>query len=135
VAEQDDARDGEVAGEGVEVVGGALEGVVGEGRGCGGEPVAHHVRGDDAQVEGQQEGDLGAPAEGEVGPAVDEEDGCNGGGGAGVQVVVADAVEVGVFVGDAGVGRGEFVDWGRHCEGVSRGGVGKLAAGEEVEEL
>lgn len=121
VAEEDDVRGGEVGGEEGEVVGGALDGVCGEvgwGRGLA---VADHVGGDDAEVEGEERGDLVAPAEGEVGEAVDEEDGgARGGAGrVGEEVVVVDAVEGGCFVLDSGVGGGEFV--GSHGEEGMRG--------------
>lgn len=67
--------------------------------------VSLHVWGDYAQAERGQEGDLVAPAEGEVGPAVDEEDGAclGGGGGCGEEVVIVAAIEGGVFVLDSRV--------------------------------
>ena len=49
--------------------------------------VAHAVWCDDAEAEGEEEWDLVAPAHGEVGEAVDEEDGAFGWGrGCGVEV-------------------------------------------------
>lgn len=57
-------------------------------------------------------GDLIAPAEGHVGPAVDEEDGVYefAGGRLGVEVIVCMAIEIGGFVLDSWVVRGYFVD-------------------------
>ena len=57
-----------------------------------------------------------APAEGEVGPAVDEEDcGAGSGGGLREEVVVVCPVEEDMLVLDAGIGGRELV--GAHGEG------------------
>lgn len=92
--------------EGDTVRGDGFGGVGGEGLGGGGAAVAWEVGDDDPEVEMvHQVGDLIAPAEGEVGPAVEEEDGGFwGGGGLGEEVVVCFGVDGGGVVGDAGVG-------------------------------
>ena len=62
--------------EGADVVGNALVSVVSERVGWGvGAAVAHAVWCDDVESQGGEEGDLIAPAEGDVGKAVDEDDG------------------------------------------------------------
>ena len=70
MADEDDFRDVELAGELGHVVGGTFEGVVGEVLWCLGLAVADHVWCNDAVVEGEEVGDLTAPAERDVGPTV-----------------------------------------------------------------
>ena len=118
VPAEDDAGAAELARELGNVVGDALAAVeldvfgdAGGGAGVDGGGVgaaeAHEVRGDDAVAEREEEGNLVAPAEGEVGPAVDEEDGVGEAlGGDTEEVVVAFLVQGGIFVGDAGVAVG-----------------------------
>lgn len=80
---QDNPRRIEVFGQFSHVGGGALKGVEFEGGRGGAVAVAHHVGDDDAEIEGEEEEDLVAPAETEVRPAVDEKDGGTGRGGGG----------------------------------------------------
>ena len=103
------------------IVGCALGGVVFERLRGGGEVVAHHVRDNNAEVQGQEEGDLVAPAVGKVGPAVDQED-CSsrGGSGLGEKVVVVYAVEEDMVVLDTGIGGRDFA-W-CHCDRVFESG-------------
>ena len=108
--------------EGTHVGGDTRVGVVSEGVRWGvGTAVAHAVGGDDIEAEGLQVGDLVAPTKGQVGEAVNQEDGASvgGRGGAGaVDVAIGTAVEVGGAEGDARVVEGaEFVgghvgEWG-----------------------
>jgi hypothetical protein len=58
VAAEDDVGEAKVRGERSDVVGRALEGVVGWGVWGRGEGIAHHVGDYDAQVQGQKERDL-----------------------------------------------------------------------------
>jgi hypothetical protein len=78
----------DVRSERSQVVRDLLEGVLLVGfRGIG-LAVTEHVWDDDTQAEREEVGGLVAPAEGEVGPAVNEEDGGGGrGGGVGEKVV------------------------------------------------
>src|SRR5579871_295752 len=77
-----------VFGKQIYVIGGALECVEFEGAGRCRSVVAHHVWDDDTEVEGKQERDLVAPAEGKVGPAVNEEDGGSRRGRGGCEEIV-----------------------------------------------
>lgn len=97
----------------------ALGRVSGDGLWGGSTAVAREVRDDDAEVQVVDEvRDLIAPAEGEVGPTVEEEDGTlSGGGGFGEEVVVGFGVDGGRVVRYAGVCGGQFV---RHCAGAIR---------------
>ncbi len=108
--QQNHARDVELTTQLLHVVCGPLECVVFEILGRVGLPVPDHVGCDDPVVLGEEEGDLVAPAEREVGPAVDEED-CGSGRAAwgSGEVMIPDAVECGEFVRDSGVGGGELV--------------------------
>lgn len=58
VAAEDDGGEAKVEGERGDVVSGVFEGVVGWGVWGGGEGVAHHVGDHDAEVEGEEGGDL-----------------------------------------------------------------------------
>jgi hypothetical protein len=76
----------------------AFVGVVGEGVGRGvGAAVAHTIWGDDVEAEGGQEGNLIAPAKGEVGEAMNQNDGTSVGGRKGarrVQVAIGLPIEM-----------------------------------------
>jgi len=78
-----DLRDTNVLSKCSDVVGSSFVGVKGGGFGSRTAAVAHHVWRDDTVPEGGEEGNLVTPAEREVGPPVDEEDGRNRGGGGG----------------------------------------------------
>lgn len=120
---------GDVGGGGV---GGAcLSGVL---RGVG-VAVAEHVGDDDAEVEGEEVGDLVAPAEGEVGVAVDEEDGADGGGRGAEEVVPFVTVERHGVVRDPGVVGDELVRGrrgGGHGDGDGGSDGGECCAGSLV---
>lgn len=113
-------------------VGGAcLSGVL---RGVG-VAVAEHVGDDDAEVEGEEVGDLVAPAEGEVGVAVDEEDGADGGGRGAEEVVPFVTVERHGVVRDPGVVGDELVRGrrgGGHGDGDGGSDGGECCAGSLV---
>ena len=89
--------------------------------------VAHAVRGDDVEAEGGEEGNLVAPAERDVGEAMDEDDGASVGGrcrARRVDVAIGFAVEVGGAQLDAGVVEGfELVGIGHDGAGIAEEGV------------
>lgn len=70
---QDDPLTAQLPGQFLDIVGGALETVIGHvgrliGRGSVGAAITHHVGTDDSVAHLQQHGDLVAPADGEVRP-------------------------------------------------------------------
>ncbi len=106
------------------IVGGAFEGVEFDGFGSGSLAIAHHVGDDDAEVHGEEDGNLVAPAKAEVGPAVNAEDGSPGRRGRRCkEVMVALAVKDGMVVLNSRVGWCELV-WS-HGEDNQVMGFGK----------